>query len=460
MNILDLDFWVPRIYDQPKNFTEQLGNLIEETLYFGGKKIHINSFGHVYENHEVRLLWNVALKVGALFAAFLTNGIFLTVILGVKCLYRNMYVFEIESSKKKNEPQNTPKPSWLDELKKTGDAYKRANIINSNQIAKVRLREGYYVKKYIFSIGKMNSLKIQQVVKTLGRGGFGVIYELVNLETNEHTALKVAKPSKSSKGYHGYNSKDMDHAIHDLSNEFKNLTFLNSEGKQIGIQTGPVSPIFNMVNIGVKGSMGAKKYKAFEEEQYSMSLDKLKVHTLPLETRFKIIYQIIKGTHYYRRQGLVHSDLKPNNILCKNLEGNWIVDISDFGSAWGQDDDDGKNAYTPAYTTQHDITAVTNSLTKAGRHWSGKKQDIYSLGLTLIELLTGHRLDENSIPKATNVLLRAGLKEGAHKELILILKRMLSKQEGVVIDVMKNWIGDQSVRPSIEEVLSVVSKVL
>ena len=46
----------------------------------------------------------------------------------------------------------------------------------------------------------------------------------------------------------------------------------------------------------------------------------------------KYMLQIVDGVHYIHKQGIVHLDLKPENIMCVNKTGNTIK-LIDFGLA-------------------------------------------------------------------------------------------------------------------------------
>lgn len=442
MNNPSIGYWKPIIYDSPTPW-QIAGNLIEVTCYFGKSMVHIDSSGKPYEcsTDEANIVLGVILKVAAFAATFFTGGIFLLVLLAAKAFYRNQNTIKIPAQIISLEEKN------LSELKKLGKQLCQHRNIQENERLKLK-RDN---KKYLISLNSTQDIRVQEIVKKLGRGGFGAVYQLKDLETRKSTALKIAKPSNEY--------KDSDEALaiaeHDLQREFDNLTLLNKQGKQIGIQSGPLTPILKIINNKSVTKLG------FEGKVYDRSLDKLDVHTLELKTRFHIIYQVVQGAKCFRRNGLVHSDLKPANILYREIgKGSFVVDVSDFGSAWSKYNAVENLTYTPAYASMRDIKNVASSITTTGRHWSGKKQDIYSLGMTLFELLTGRMLFEDQLGSLEKELREAGLTDKKYNEFIAIMQRMLSKQKGIIIDGLTELIGGKTGRPTINEVVKVIEKVM
>jgi serine/threonine protein kinase len=94
--------------------------------------------------------------------------------------------------------------------------------------------------------------------------------------------------------------------------------------------------------------------------------------------------QICDGLQYAHNRGVVHRDLKPSNIILSKAAGNTRVKIVDFGVAKILEDNSaltrtGDAVGSPAYMSPEQCTgqAVDN------------RSDIYALGCTLFEMLTG-----------------------------------------------------------------------
>lgn len=457
-------FWVPIIYESPRTWGRFIGNVIEEAFYFGGIKVYLTppTYANAMIREESEPVWRIALKATVLVALTLKKSYLLLSILTIKLIYRSTLGFKIADDKKTAVSTRIKSPQddeWFkQETQKMGAALK--STLTEHE-AKIKISYHSKVRKYLFSLKADKSVKIQEVVKTLGRGGFGKVYELIDQATGEHTALKVAKPPKNYK----HNAEYLTEADQDLDKEFFNLNLLNPVGVIAGIQTPPLGPLLTITKLDVSPSKisvtkNKKTRKAYEANIYHGNLDSLKVHILPLITRIKIIYQVVMGVQHYLNKGLVHSDLKPANILYIKEGNHYKAHISDFGSAWSKDDSREGLVYTPHYVTDKDVRHINTAWTQGGKHRSGKKLDIYSLGKTIYELLTGREPSKNGNDDL--ILERAALKKEQHAKFIDILKRMIVPDPGgVVTDTINRFINNTAVvRPAIGEVVAAVESCL
>jgi serine/threonine protein kinase len=103
--------------------------------------------------------------------------------------------------------------------------------------------------------------------------------------------------------------------------------------------------------------------------------------TLPLSTTLQLVQEVAEALHYAHAQGVVHRDIKPANIL---VDENGHAKIADFGIAKLNQTNvtlHGQLLGSPAYMAPEQLSDGDVD----GR------SDLFSLGVILYYMLTGHR---------------------------------------------------------------------
>lgn len=106
-----------------------------------------------------------------------------------------------------------------------------------------------------------------------------------------------------------------------------------------------------------------------------------KHYPIPLPQVVDIMEQVLSAVESAHEHGIIHRDLKPQNIL---IDQNKNLKITDFGIATASFD----NSLTQTNTLVGSVHYLSPE--QARGSVATKRSDIYSLGIILYELLTGH----------------------------------------------------------------------
>jgi serine/threonine protein kinase len=112
---------------------------------------------------------------------------------------------------------------------------------------------------------------------------------------------------------------------------------------------------------------------------------------MPQKRSVAVITQVLEGVSYAHKNGVIHRDLKPDNIILTGDNDSLVVKVLDFGIAkmFGGENltMTGEGFGTPRYMSPERI---------AGASELDRRTDIYSIGIILFEILTGR------VPFASN----------------------------------------------------------
>ncbi len=197
-----------------------------------------------------------------------------------------------------------------------------------------------------------------EIVRILGEGGMGVVYEARQVAVNRTVAIKVLKPAVAAEP------------------EFRER-FLR-ESAAAGSVTHP-----NVVQIFDAGEADGHLYMTFQLIDGGDLSDLLREKGLLSEFKaLQIIKECLLGLTAIHEAGLVHRDIKPGNIFME--QGRRPV-IGDLGLARQTSGDDrmtmtGAAMGTPSYMSPEHIQGVADI---------DIRTDIYAFGSTLYKMLTG-----------------------------------------------------------------------
>jgi len=195
-----------------------------------------------------------------------------------------------------------------------------------------------------------------QILKELGRGGMGIVYQAHDKQLKDQVAIKILSPL--------------------LSNDPEALERMKREVSAARRITHP-----NVIRIHDIAETGGLHYVSMEYFQGSNLKEFIKTSgPLSIGMASNIAYQICDGLEEAHRQGVVHRDLKSQNII---VGANNHIKIIDFGLA--------QSSHLAGMTATGLIMGTPEYM--APEQVSGKRvderADIYSLGIILYELFTG-----------------------------------------------------------------------
>ncbi|HMB55450.1 MAG TPA: serine/threonine-protein kinase, partial [Thermoanaerobaculia bacterium] len=106
-----------------------------------------------------------------------------------------------------------------------------------------------------------------------------------------------------------------------------------------------------------------------------------------VEQRVRLVAEAAEGLHAAHREGLLHGDVKPSNVLVEETaDGEPTAWIGDFGIAT-ELAAEGAPAALHAGTPQYMAPELLRQPGRAG----DRRSDVFSLGVTLLQALTGER---------------------------------------------------------------------
>ena len=217
------------------------------------------------------------------------------------------------------------------------------------------------------------------IVREVGRGGMGVVYEALDTTLDRKVALKmlVSKPHADPKAA----SVDEERFLREA---------------RVTAQL-PHHP--HVVGVYEAGILGGTRYIAMELITGVPMLEWWRDKSLRLRQQVAVLRDAALGVHHAHEHGVIHRDLKPENIL---VDAAAQPHITDFGLAKEMEQSP-KEALTgkgmvvgsPHYMSPEQVRGL-----KVDR-----RADVYSLGVILYEMFTGRRPFEGGTPE--EVMLKA-----------------------------------------------------
>lgn len=193
-----------------------------------------------------------------------------------------------------------------------------------------------------------------EIISKIGTGGMADVYKAMDLTLGRNVAIKVLKPEFS-----------------------EDLNFVTKFRTEAQSAAGLEHP--NIVNIYDVGSENGMHYIVMEcVEGITLKTYIEKKGQLSFKETVSIAIQVGRGIEAAHNKGIIHRDIKPQNIII-STEGK--VKVTDFGIA----------RVANANTISSDVMGSVHysSPEQARNGFVDGKSDIYSLGIVMYEMVTG-----------------------------------------------------------------------
>ena len=205
-----------------------------------------------------------------------------------------------------------------------------------------------------------------KLLEKIGEGGFGVVYMAEQREpVKRRVALKIIKLGMDTKQVVGR---------------------FEAERQALAMMDHP-----NIARVLDAGATEAgRPYFVMELVRGVPIVEFCDANQLSTEERLRLFVHVCEAIQHAHQKGIIHRDIKPNNVLITLHDDRPVAKVIDFGiaKAVGQELTD-KTVFTGFHEFLGTPGYMSPEQTNAGSLDIDTRSDIYSLGVLLYELLTG-----------------------------------------------------------------------
>ncbi len=210
-----------------------------------------------------------------------------------------------------------------------------------------------------------------EITELIGVGGMAEVYKGVDVIDNKSVAIKILKKEYAE------------------NEEF--LRRFRNESKAIAVLSHP--NIVKIYDVGFSEQLQYIVMEYIEGITLKEYIEEEKVLTWKDTVHFVI--QILRALQHAHDKGIIHRDIKPQNIM---MFSDGTIKVMDFGIAKFAREE-GKTATDQAIGSVHYISPE-----QAGGNVTDQKSDIYSVGAMMYEMLTGSKPFDSDNPVSIAVM--------------------------------------------------------
>ena len=249
------------------------------------------------------------------------------------------------------------------------------------------------------------TMKGYNKIKILGKGGYGIVWLCKKIKTGEYydnTDMDYAVKQTSKKKAPAHNKEDV---LQIAKNEIDILTTLNNNKNEkvkydlipkiyetyednndiwFSFEKGGLS--ITALTFNIKGifEKGERLYHIQKGEFLLLLFKNVKQFKL-------LVRKILEGIDYINKKGIIHSDIKPENILVQYTKHGDVLDISsikivDYGSAFYSSNESPLISNTPEYLCPEIMTNNKEFIKELNKGNYLNAMDIWSTGISILEL--------------------------------------------------------------------------
>ena len=196
-----------------------------------------------------------------------------------------------------------------------------------------------------------------ELVRELGRGGFGVVFEARDRELNRSVAFKAIRPGRREQ-------------------QPMRAELLQREAEAVAQLSHP-----NIVTIFDAGRCGSGPYLILELLEGKTLEERIAAGPLPPAEALRVAVGVARALVHAHERGVLHRDLKPGNVF---LAPDGSPKVLDFGLAHVFGLTSPRGAGTPGYMAPEQRRGEEEDA----------RADVWAVGVLLWEMLTGRRLGE------------------------------------------------------------------
>jgi serine/threonine protein kinase/Flp pilus assembly protein TadD len=244
------------------------------------------------------------------------------------------------------------------------------------------------------------SLENYRIIRKIGEGGMGMVYEAEQHSPRRLVALKIIRggPLASARAQRLF------------QREIRALALLRHPGIAAIYESGRTAQGQNFYSMELAGGQTLDAYLRLQDEQPREGRDLLRA-------RLELFLRIAGAVNYAHQRGVIHRDLKPSNVLVDDkdtasvtytgFEDYLEVKVLDFGLARITDPGSEGHSMTEAGRLEGTLSYMSPEQVRGNPDEIDLRTDIYSMGVMLYLMISGHlpyKVQKLPLPEAARVI--------------------------------------------------------